>query len=145
MSKANDVEDLLGTKPATKTAAKKAASKADAVEAKSTKKTAKVKDEAEAEAKPAKKAAAKEETAEPKVRAPKAPISFEEGERATIADGVKTHFKKSKKPINSKDLATKLETETRKLRVVLYTLKNQGVVTLESGESKVAGMTVSPA
>ena len=147
MSKANDVDELLGTKAPTKPAAKKAAAKADTAEAKPAKKTAKVKEEVAdvTEAKPAKKTAkVKEEAAEPKARAPKAPISFEEGERATIADGVKAHFKKSKKPINSKDLAAKLETETRKLRVVLYTLKNQGVVTLESGESKVAGMTVSP-
>jgi hypothetical protein len=115
MSKKDDIDDLLGDTPA-KT--KPAAKKA---------------------------AAPKAEAAEPKEKAKKEPITFEEGERATIAYAVTAHFKRSKKPINSKDLAVKLETETRKLRVVLYSLVKKGVVALEPGESKVAGMTVSPA
>lgn len=142
MSKKDDIDDLLGDTPAPakKAAAKKAAPKAEkAPDAKKTK--------AEPEAAPpaAKKAAKKEAAAEPKEKAKKEPISFEEGERQTIADAVTAHFKRSKKPINSKDLAAKLETETRKLRVVLYSLVKKGVVALEPGESKVAGMTVSPA
>ena len=146
MSKANDINDLLGDEPATKgkkaPAAKKAAS---VVEAKPAKKTASV-----VEAKPAKKTAEVEDDLlgeAPAKAAPskKTPISFAEGERQTIADAVVAHFKRSKKGINSRDLAAKLETETRKLRVVLYALVAKGVVALEPGASKVAGMTVSPA
>ena len=132
MSKKDDVEELLGeSKPAKKTAAKEAAAPA--------KKTA-----PKAEAK--KEPAAKKTKAEPeaKERAKKEPITFDEGERQTIADGVVAHFKRSKKPINSRDLAEKLGTETRKLRLVLYSLVKKELVTLEPGESKVAGMTVSP-
>lgn len=146
MSKANDINDLLGDEPATKgkkaPAAKKAAPVAEAkpaakkaasvAEAKPAKKTAEVEDDLLGEA-PAKAAPSK-----------KAPISFAEGERQTIADAVVAHFKRSKKGINSRDLAAKLETETRKLRVVLYALVAKGVVALEPGASKVAGMTVSP-
>lgn len=146
MSKANDINDLLGDEPTTKgkkaPAAKKAAS---VVEAKSAKKAASV-----VEAKPAKNTAEVEDDLlgeAPAKAAPskKAPISFAEGERQTIADAVVAHFKRSKKGINSRDLAAKLETETRKLRVVLYALVAKGVVVLEPGASKVAGMTVSPA
>jgi hypothetical protein len=127
MSKKDDIDDLLGDTPAkTKPAAKKA--------------------KAEPEAPAAKKAAPKAEAAaEPKEKAKKEPITFAEGERQAIADAVTAHFKRSKKPINSKDLAAKLETETRKLRVVLYSLVKKEVVQLEPGESKVSGMTVSPA
>lgn len=147
MSKKDDIDDLLGdTKPAKKAAAKKA----DAVPAKeakapAAKKAAKEEPKAEAKPVPAKKAAAKEAPAEPKEKTKKAPISFEEGERQTIADGVTAHFKRSKKPINSRELAEKLGTETRKLRLVLYSLAKKEVITLEPGESKVTGMTVSPA
>lgn len=136
MSKKDDIDDLLGdTKaPAAKKAAtKKAATKKEAAPAK-----------AEAKAPAAKKAAVKEAT-EPKEKAKKEPIRFEEGERQTIADGVTAHFKRSKKPINSRELAEKLGTETRKLRLVLYSLAKKEVITLEPGESKVNGMTVSPA
>ena len=146
MSKKDDIDDLLGegteAKPAKKTASKKeAAPKADAKPAKK----AAVKEEAVAEAKtPAKKAAAKED-GEAKTPAKKEPISFEEGERQTISDGVTAHFKRSKKPINSRELAEKLGTETRKLRLVLYSLAKKEVITLQPGESKVNGMTVSPA
>jgi hypothetical protein len=132
MSKQNDIEDLLGDAPAEgkkAPAAKKAATKVKAP----AKRAAKVEDNALGEA-PAKAAPSK-----------KAPISFAEGERQALADAVTAHFKRSKKGINSKDLATKLGTETRKLRVVLYALASKGVVSLEPGVSKVAGMTVSPA
>lgn len=126
MSKKDDIDDLLGDdKPVTKR----------------TKKVAEPKVEPVAEVTKPKKADPIED--EPKAK--KEPITFEEGERQTIYDGVVAHFKRSKKPINSKDLATKLETETRKLRVVLYSLQKKELITLEPGSSKVAGMTVSPA
>lgn len=148
MSKANDIEDLLGDAPAKAKkapAAKKAEAKAPAAK----KAVAKAEPEAKVKA-PAKKAAKVEDDIlgeAPTKAAPskKAPISFAEGERQALADAVTAHFKRSKKGINSKDLATKLETETRKLRVVLYALAAKGVVSLEPGASKVAGMTVSPA
>ena len=148
MSKKDDIDDLLGdaeAKPAKKTSAKKAdAAPAKEAKAPAAKKAAK--EEPKAEAKPAKKTAAKAEApAEPKEKAKKEPIRFEEGERQTIADAVTAHFKRSKKPINSRELAEKLGTETRKLRVVLYSLVKKEVVQLEPGESKVTGMTVSPA
>lgn len=147
MSKANDIDDLLGDAPATKAPAKKAAAKTKA-EAKPAAKKVAAKAEPEAKA-PAKKAAKVDDDilgeAPVKAKSVKAPISFAEGERQTIADAVTAHFKRSKKGINSKDLAAKLETETRKLRVVLYALVAKGVVSLEPGASKVAGMTVSPA
>ena len=147
MSKKDDIDDLLGdTKPAKKAAAKKAdAAPAKEAKAPSAKKSAKEEPKAEAKPAPAKKAAAKEAPAEPKEKAKKEPIRFEEGERQTIADGVTAHFKRSKKPINSRELAEKLGTETRKLRLVLYSLAKKKVITLKPGESKVTGMTVSPA
>jgi hypothetical protein len=142
MSKKDDIDDLLGdTKPAKKTAAKKEA--AAPAKAPAAKKAAAPKEEAKAE-KPA-KAAKAEAPAEPKEKVKKEPIRFEEGERQTIADAVTAHFKRSKKPINSRELAEKIGTETRKLRVVLYSLVKKEVVNLEPGESKVSGMTVSPA
>lgn len=145
MSKKDDIDDLLGDAEA-KPAKKAAAKKADATPAKAPAAKKTVKEEHKAEAKaPAKKAAAKEAPAEPKEKTKKEPISFEEGERQTIADGVTAHFKRSKKPINSRELAEKLGTETRKLRLVLYSLAKKEVITLEPGESKVTGMTVSPA
>lgn len=147
MSKANDIDDLLGGAPATKAKKAPAVKKAAPVaESKPAKKVA-AKTESGAKA-PAKKASAKKEEdllAPAKAKSVKAPISFAEGERQQIADAVTAHFKRSKKGINSKDLAAKMETETRKLRVVLYALVAKGVVSLEPGESKVAGMTVSPA
>lgn len=147
MSKKDDIDDLLGdTKPAKKAAAKKAdAAPAKEAKAPAAKKAAKEEPKAETKPAPAKKAAAKEAPAEPKEKAKKEPIRFEEGERQTIADGVTAHFKRSKKPINSRELAEKLGTETRKLRLVLYSLAKKEVITLEPGESKVTGMTVSPA
>ena len=153
MSKQDDINDLLGdtaeAKPAKKVAAKKAAPAAE-VKAPAKKVAAKAAPVVEAKTAPAKKAVAKKEEdllgeAPAKVKSVKAPISFAEGERQALADAVTTHFKRSKKAINSRDLATKLETETRKLRVVLYALVAKGVVALTPGESKVAGMTVSPA
>lgn len=148
MSKANDIDDLLGDAPAKgkKAPAKKAAPVAEAKPA-AKKVAAKAEPEAKVKA-PAKKAKAEDDLlgeAPVKAKSVKAPISFAEGERQTIADAVTAHFKRSKKGINSKDLAAKLETETRKLRVVLYGLVAKGVVSLEPGASKVAGMTVSPA
>ena len=149
MSKKDDIDDLLGdaeAKPAKKAAAKKAdTTTAKEAKAPAAKKAAKEESKAEAKPAPAKKAAAKEAPAEPKEKAKKEPIRFEEGERQTIADGVTAHFKRSKKPINSRELAEKLGTETRKLRPVLYSLAKKEVITLEPGESKVTGMTVSPA
>lgn len=134
MSKQDDIEDLLGdtteAKPAKKAAVKKTEAKAE-VKAPAAKKAVKADPVAKVEAKAA--------------PSKKAPINFEEGERQALADAVTSHFKRSKKSINSRDLAAKLETETRKLRVVLYTLVGKGVVALESGASKTAGMTVSPA
>jgi hypothetical protein len=145
MSKKDDIDDLLGdTKPAKKTAAKKEAAPKTEAKAPAAKKAAK--EEPKTEAKPAAKKAVKAEApAEPKEKAKKEPIRFEEGERQTIADGVVAHFKRSKKAINSRELAEKLGTETRKLRLVLYSLAKKEAITLEPGESKVSGMTVSPA
>lgn len=151
MSKQNDIEDLLGDAPAKGKKAPAAKKAAPVVEAKPAAKKVAAKAEPEAKVKaPAKKAAKVEDDIlgeAPAKAAPskKAPISFAEGERQTLADAVTAHFKRSKKGINSKDLAAKLETETRKLRVVLYALVAKGVVSLEPGASKVAGMTVSPA
>jgi len=148
MSKKDDIDDLLGegaeAKPAKKAAAKKTEEPKAEAKAPAAKKAAKEEPKAEAKA-PAAKKAAKEAPAEPKEKAKKEPIRFEEGERQTIADGVVAHFKRSKKPINSRDLAEKLGTETRKLRLVLYSLAKKEAITLEPGESKVSGMTVSPA
>jgi len=153
MSKQNDIEDLLGDAPAKgkkAPASKKAAPVVEAKAPAAKKAVAKAEPEAKVKAPAAKKAAKVEDDIlgeAPAKAAPskKAPISFAEGERQALADAVTAHFKRSKKGINSKDLATKLETETRKLRVVLYALVTKGVVSLEAGASKVAGMTVSPA
>lgn len=150
MSKANDIDDLLGDAPAKGKKAPAAKKAAPVAEAKPAAKKVAAKAEPEAKVKaPAKKATKVEEDllgeAPAKAKSVKAPISFAEGERQALADAVTAHFKRSKKGINSKDLATKLETETRKLRVVLYALVAKGVVSLEPGASKVAGMTVSPA
>lgn len=148
MSKANDVEDLLGeTTPAKKAPAKKAATKEAAPAAK---KAPAKKAAAEEPAKkaPAKKAAAKEEApakapkakAEPKERVAKEPVTFAEGERDELIKRIKANCKK---PINSRDLAAKLGIDTRKLRPCLYTAQKRGIVDLEPGASPVAGMTVS--
>jgi len=150
MSKANDIDDLLGDAPVKGKKSPAAKKAAPVAEAKPAAKKAVAKAEPEAKVKaPAKKAAKTEDDilgeTPVKAKSVKAPISFAEGERQTIADAVTAHFKRSKKGINSKDLAAKLETETRKLRVVLYALVAKGVVSLEPGASKVAGMTVSPA
>lgn len=148
MSKANDIDDLLGDAPvkAKKTPAAKKTAPAAEAKAPAKKVAAKAEPEVKAKAPTAKKTAKTEDLlGEAKTPSKKAPISFAEGERQTIADAVTAHFKRSKKGINSKDLAAKLETETRKLRVVLYGLVAKGVVSLEPGASKVAGMTVSPA
>jgi hypothetical protein len=152
----NDIEDLLGDtaaegkKPAAKKTAKakpegdkkapaaKKAAKEEAPKEKAPTKKAAKKEEAAA---PAKKTAAKKEAA-PKERAAKEPVRFAEGERDELIKQIK---QKVRKPINSRELAEKLGIETRKLRPVLYSAQKRGVVTLEAGESPVAGMTVHPA
>lgn len=153
MSKANDVEDLLGeTTPAKKTKAKAAPAKEAAPAAKKTaskKSTIDVlAEQTVAKKATAKKAAVKEEApakapkakAEPKERVAKEPVTFAEGERDEIIKRIKANCKK---PINSKDLAAKLGIDTRKLRPCLYTAQKRGIVDLEPGASPVAGMTVS--
>jgi hypothetical protein len=143
MSKANDVDDLLGTdtKPATKKpAAKKtvaAAAPAKAEAKPAAKKTA-VKEEVAA---PAAKKAAKP-AAEAKAPRVKEPVVFEEGEKEALMKRVKQTVKK---PWNSKELATKLEVPTRKLRQVLYAMSRAGTVDLALASSRALGMTVSPA
>lgn len=137
MSKANDVDDLLGTdtKPAKKTAAKKAAPAAPA--AKPAAKKVAVKEEA----KPAAKKAVKAEATEKAPRV-KEPVTFEEGEKEALMKRVKQTVKK---PWNSKELAAKLEVPTRKLRQVLYSMSRAGTIDLELASSRALGMTVSPA
>lgn len=154
----SNAEDLLGgkTEPAAKKTAptKKAPTKkADATEkaAPATKKAPAKKADAEdllggkkaaPAAKKAAPAAKKAEKAEKTERAAKPPVEFAEGEREELLTKVKRMVKK---PINSRDLAEKLGIETRKLRAVLYSAQRAGIVVLESGASRVAGMTVSPA
>jgi hypothetical protein len=149
MSKAENVDDLLGGDAAAtpaKVPAKKAAAKApskpakEPKEAKADKAPAKVSKPA-AKA-PAKKAAAKEES----VKRERAPIAFEEGERDKLYAKIGKTLGKvdKKKGINSRELAEKLGTETRKLRVCLYTMQGRGEVKLKAGESKVSGMMVHP-
>lgn len=133
MGKKDDVADLLGEETAA-APAKKAPAKEEA-------KPAAKKTKAEAAA-PAKKAPAKKAVAEAAERPAREPITFEEGEREELYKKIK---QKVKKPINSRELAEKLEIPTRKLRVVLYSMAKREEITLEPGESKVQGMTVSPA
>ena len=148
MGKKQDVEDLLddeGTKPAKKSAAKKA-TKAEPPAPpakKGAKPAAKAEPAAPAKKGAAKKGAAKEEPEE-KPKRVREPVVFEEGEQDEIRAAV-AKVMKSKKPINSKDLAAKIGTQTRKLRRVLYSMARAGEVELESGESRVLGMTVHPA
>lgn len=138
MSKDQDMAELLGTdKPAVKKAAAKKAAPAKADAKPAAKKAAPAKAEVAVKAKPAAKKAA----AEDKPARVKEPVVFEEGEREALIKRVKTLVKK---PINSKDLAVKLDIATRKLRRVLYSAQKQGVIALELSESKAAGMTVSP-
>lgn len=147
-------EDLLGTKaPAAKkaTPAKKAAAPAAKKATPAKKAAAKTEDllggktpakkaaaPAAKKAAPAKKAAAKGD----KPARVKEPIEFAEGERDELLAKIK---KLVKKPISSRDLATKMEIPTRKLRAVLYSAQRAGTVTLELAGSRVEGMTVSPA
>lgn len=132
-------EDLMGTtkKPAAKKAADKAPAKPAAKKAKAeaddedllgTKKPA------------AKKAKADEGEKAPKAKKVKEPVVFAEGERDELLAKIP---KLVKKPINSRDLAVKLDISTRKLRPLLYSLERAEIVKLESGESRLAGMTVS--
>lgn len=135
--KSADVDELLGGDAPAKGKAKKEEAKPAAKAAKG-KKDAEV-DDALAGKKPAAKKAAK---AEEKPKRVKEPVVFEEGERDELIAKIK---KMVKKPINSKDLAEKLEIPTRKLRRVLYAAQRQEIVSLELGSSPSAGMTVSPA
>ena len=141
MSKASDVEDLLGgdTKfTAKKPAAKKATPAAEAKGKPAAKKVAAKEPEAE---KPAAKKAVKKDT-EAKAPRVKEPVVFEEGEKEALMKRVKQTVKK---PWNSKELAAKLEVPTRKLRQVLYSMSRAGTISLELSASRALGMTVSPA
>lgn len=156
MSKASDIDDLLGgDAPATKAPAKKAAAKAPAkAAAKAPAKPAPAKkavaDKAEKPAAkatpaPAKKAAPAKAEKPAKADKPakvKEPVEFEDGEKEALMKRVP---KLLKNPINSKDLATKLEVSTRKLRRVLYSMERAGTVTLKLGASRTEGMTVAAA
>lgn len=149
MSKAENVDDLLGgDAPAAKKAAKKTPAKKTAEKAKPAKEEKPTKGKKEvkpaAKATPAKKAAKKE--VEPAART-RTPIQFDDGERDKLYASIAKALGKvdKKKGINSRELAEKLGTETRKLRVCLYTMSNRGEVKLKAGESKVSGMMVHPA
>lgn len=151
MSKAENVDDLLGgDAAAAKAPAKKASAKADSKPAKEAKAPAKDKGTPK-DAKPAKEPAAKkaapkkEEPAEKPARQ-RTPIQFEEGERDKLYGKIEKALAKvdKKKGINSRELAEKLGTETRKLRVCLYTMQGRGEVKLKPGENKVSGMMVHP-
>jgi len=127
-------EDLLGTKPAAKKAPAKKAAEAEtkpAAKKAPAKKAAEAEDDLMGTAKP---------TKAPKAKKVKEPVTFEEGERDALLAKIP---KMVKKPINSRDLAAKLEIHTRKLRPLLYSLERAELVKLESGESRLAGMTVS--
>jgi hypothetical protein len=150
MSKAENVDDLLGgDAPAAKKTAKKAPAKEASKPAKEPKGSKEdkgatpAKKTAKAPAKEAKPKAKKEEPA----KRERTPIEFAEGERDKLYDKIGKALGKvdKKKGINSRELAEKLGTETRKLRVCLYTMQNRGEVKLKAGESKVTGMMVHPA
>ncbi len=159
MTKANDIDDLLGDDaPAPNAPAKKAAAKAPAkAAAKATAKAAPAKkavaDKAEkpaAKATPAKAPAKAASPAKAPAKAAKAdkpakvrePVEFEDGEKEALMKRVP---KLLKNPINSKDLAAKMEISTRKLRRVLYSLERTGAITLKLGASRTEGMTVAAA
>ena len=143
MTKASDVDDLLGGAAAPKAKGKPAAKKAAPAKKAAAKKAAAEPDEL---ATPAKKAAAKKAApaAAKEAKAPrvKEPVVFEEGEKEALAKRVKQSVRK---PIQSKDLAAKLEVPTRKLRQVLYAMVRAETIKVELGGSRAAGMTVSPA
>lgn len=149
-TKQADIEDILGgDAPAKdKPAAKKTAVKKDAKPAKPAKeakaeKPAKAPAKKTAAEKPAAKAPAKKAAkAEPTEKTKRPPIQYAEGERAEIETKVKRNLKK---PINSRELGTKIGVETRKLRPVLYSMAKRELLTLTLEASKVLGMTVSPA
>jgi len=140
---AQEVEDLLDddAPPAKKTAAKKAAAPASAAKSAKGKKA-----EPEPPAKKTKgKKAEPEEDAggeSPSIKRKREPLVWEEGEQATIRAKVK---KVLKKPMNSRELAEKVGTTTRKLRTVLYSMARAEEIELETGETRVGGMTVNPA
>ena len=149
MSKANDIDDLLEGKAsgkASKAPAKKAAATKTApakAEKAPAKKSAPAKAEKPSKAAPAKaEKPSKAEAAPAKPKRVVEPLVFAEGERDELMARAP---KLCKKPINSRDLAEKLGTTTRKLRRVLYSLQRAGKVTLESGEARTMGMTVTAA
>ena len=131
------------TKPAAKTAPTKTAKSADVADllGGKTKPAAKAAAAPKAEAKPATAAKTPAVKAEKVARAPKEKVVFAEGERDELAKKVK---KAVRAPINSKDLATKLEIPTRKLRQVLYSMSRAGTIATALSASRAAGMTVSP-
>lgn len=94
-------------------------------------------------AKKGKKAAAEEA---PSGRKPRVAMKFEAGERQEMYDAIASHFKRSKKAISSKDLATKLDKPMRKVRSCLYAMskKEDAILSLSLDSSRVAGMTVTP-
>ncbi|MFM7010068.1 MAG: hypothetical protein ACKO0Z_12185 [Betaproteobacteria bacterium] len=166
----NDIDDLLGelesgkdaslvkpakAKPAAKAkatpvakpVAKKAAAPAKATPAPA-KKAAPVaakKVVAKATPAPAKKVAAKAAPvvkAKPAVRNPENFIVFADGEREALSKRIKQMVRK---PTNSRDLATKLEIHSRKLRRVLYGMEKAGTIKLVPGTSRKHGMFAHPA
>lgn len=144
MTKASDVDDLLGGGAAApKAKGKPAAKKAAPAKKATAKKAAAEPDELATPAKkPAAKKAAPAAAKEAKAPRVKEPVVFEEGEKEALAKRVKQSVRK---PIQSKDLAAKLEVPTRKLRQVLYSMARAGTIAVELGGSRAAGMTVSPA
>lgn len=138
MSKAEDIDDVLGESTSKPAKGKRAAKEAPAAKKAAGKKAVKAAPAPAAKKAPAKKAV-KAEAAE---RPAKEPIVWEEGEREAL---IKRIPKLVSKPINSRDLAAKLEVPTRKLRTVLYSMAKGAnpVLSLELGASKVLGMTVS--
>ena len=152
-TKDNEIEDLLGDSKKTK-AEKPAKAKAPKAEKPVKAEEKPAKKAAPKAEKPAKEApwekggkkAAKTEEKPAKAKRERPAMSFEDGERDTIQKKVvKAMAKVDKKGINSRELAEKCGTETRKLRAVLYSMERAGEVKLKPGESRVAGMTVCPA
>jgi hypothetical protein len=129
MTKASDIDDLLGDGKSTK-APKGKTAKTKAPKAEAAAKTT------------AKKAAPAAEAKAPKAKRERPPVTFEEGEKEAL---MKRIPKLLKHPIGTKDLAAKLEIPTRKLRPVLYSMQRAGLVSLELAASRAQGMTVSAA
>ena len=162
MSKEDDIEDLLGTKPAKAKGtdalkAAKAPGKAPAkAEPAAPAKAAKPKAEAKV-ATPAKKAPkaapvvttlTKTSKAKPKAapaateRAAKDPIEWADGEKEKLTKKLLDKVRKEAKGINSKDTAEFLGISTRKQRPLLYSLQRSEHIVLKPGDSPVAGMLI---